>query len=87
MVQKNIKDLSSSYHDWIHLGAILPGHYPSQLQSSGGMIPSLSNLCRTSFFYKVNFFVGLSGLSQLGRIAQYVNYLPSRSYLPLTGCF
>lgn len=49
-------------------------------------LSSSQNSHSTPFFNQVNFFVGLSGLTQLGRLAQYVSYHLFRDHLPLTGC-
>ena len=60
---------NSSCRDRVHLGEILYGYYPRELQSRRGtyddncsLLPALNPLLQ------VNFFVGASGVTQLYRI-------------------
>ena len=61
----------------VHLGPLLPGYHPYKLQFGCCSYPLLAPFCRSvlTSLVQVNFFVGLSGLTQLGRIAKYAYIL------------
>ena len=62
--------VNSTRRNWFHLGPLLNGHYSRQLQSgSRAFFNSCSYCwCWVSSLVQVNFFVGSTGLGQLGRI-------------------
>lgn len=60
---------------WVYMGALVARHHTGQLQSGGGMSHQASTAAHVRPLSmhtntQVNFFVGMSGLTQLGRIAQ-----------------
>jgi hypothetical protein len=66
----SFKSSFSTHRNGYYLGTILFCHHPSQLQSRGGMYSFDWPADKSLIHRKVNFFVGLSGLTQLGRIAK-----------------